>query len=86
MTKHANPEWIRTIEVFSKKEDSYQSVKTKWEFKGHGTVLGKANSKRQAVKKAKAKAKSLASTYSHSVEVKIFNKDGSLGKQHTYKP
>lgn len=75
----------RTIEVVPKKDNPYGSHEG-WTFSG--TYWGNRvyERKKNAVDKAKSIAKKAASREGHSVEVKIFGKDGDWLREHVYKP
>lgn len=76
---------VRTIEVVPKKSNPYGNH-IGWTFSGTYWGNNVYDTKKEAVKYAKKMAKREARSKNHSMEVKIFKKDGSYQDEHVYKP
>ena len=75
----------RTIEVVPKK-NSPLGTHSGWMVRGTGMQSTHYKKKKKALKSARQIAKQDANKHNHSVEVKIFGKDGEWQREQVYKP
>lgn len=76
----------RTLKVAYLEEQTFGGPVGRWYITNGSYRLGAFDKKKKAVKKARETAKNLARDNNHSVEVKIFGKDGEWQREHVYDP
>jgi len=85
---------VRTIEVLYDRESTPdrdplgtgRSNSGRWIARSVNGLEASAKKKKDVMKKARSRAKGLAKAQGHSVEVKIFKKDGEYQYENVYKP